>query len=337
MNMKKIILVSMLLLAFIVPSKNVTANATTMYVEPQIITVEIFTTFQVNVSVSQVVDLAAWEFKLYYHNEYLNATQIHEGQFLKTAGQTSFFVKNFTDNYNSTHGMIWAFCTLIGQGPGATGSGALATMTFKAKLSGVTTLYMLETDMLDSKMPPNHITHTTADGTVNILGHDVAVTDVAPLKTIVGQGYSMHINVTVENQGDYTETFNVTLYANTTIIETKTNITLTSGNSTTLTIPWNTTGVAKGNYMIWAYATPVPGETDTLDNTFTAGLVYVVIPGDINNDDMVDIYDLILVASAFGSTADEATYNPNADINNDGTIDIYDLIIVASNFGETDP
>ncbi len=42
--------------------------------------------------------------------------------------------------------------------------------------------------------------------------HDVAVTNVTPSKTVVGQGYSMKINVTVENQGDLPETFNVTTY-----------------------------------------------------------------------------------------------------------------------------
>jgi hypothetical protein len=38
---------------------------------------------------------------------------------------------------------------------------------------------------------------------------DIACTDVTPSKTVVGQGYSLNINVTVENQGDSTETFGV--------------------------------------------------------------------------------------------------------------------------------
>jgi len=41
---------------------------------------------------------------------------------------------------------------------------------------------------------------------------DVAVTNVTPSKTIVGQDYCMSINVTVQNQGGTTETFNVTAY-----------------------------------------------------------------------------------------------------------------------------
>lgn len=42
--------------------------------------------------------------------------------------------------------------------------------------------------------------------------HDVAVVDVVSYITVVEQGHSMLINVTVENQGDFAETFNITAY-----------------------------------------------------------------------------------------------------------------------------
>jgi len=104
--------------------------------------------------------------------------------------------------------------------------------------------------------------------------YNISTTNITLLKTVVGQGYTMNINVTVANQGDYTEIFNITVYANTTAIATQT-ITLTSGNSTTITFTWNTTGFAKGKYTISAYAWPVPGETDTEDNTLPDGYVFV--------------------------------------------------------------
>jgi hypothetical protein len=43
-------------------------------------------------------------------------------------------------------------------------------------------------------------------------GHDVAVVNVVPSKTVVAQGYYLPTNVTVENKGDFAETFNVTAY-----------------------------------------------------------------------------------------------------------------------------
>ena len=42
--------------------------------------------------------------------------------------------------------------------------------------------------------------------------YDVAAVDVTPSKTVVGKGYSLFINATVENQGDLAETFNATIY-----------------------------------------------------------------------------------------------------------------------------
>jgi streptogramin lyase len=168
--------------------------------------------------------------------------------------------------------------------------------------------------------------------------HDIAITEVTPSKTVVGQGYSLNINVTAANQGDYTEIFNVTVYANTTSIATQT-ISLTSGNSTTITFPWNTTGFAKGNYTTNAVADTVPGETHIADNTFADGWVIVAMVGDITGpegfpDGDVDIRDVSAVARLFGVSSPSPEYNPNFDINGDGDIDIKDVSTVARHFGE---
>ena len=63
---------------------------------------------------------------------------------------------------------------------------------------------------------------------------NIAILDISPSKTVVGQGFTLYIYVSVQNQGWITETFNVSVYANKTLIETK-EATLTSGNSSTLT------------------------------------------------------------------------------------------------------
>jgi hypothetical protein len=160
--------------------------------------------------------------------------------------------------------------------------------------------------------------------------HNIATTNITSVKTVAGQGYTIRINATIQNQGDYTETFNVTLYANTTSIATQT-VTLTSGNSTTITLTWNTTDFAKGNYTIWAYACPVLGETDTEDNTKTGGTILVSIAGDVNGDHLVDISDLVITVNAIPSAPGWPNWNPNADINGDGVCDISDLVICVGN------
>jgi hypothetical protein len=59
--------------------------------------------------------------------------------------------------------------------------------------------------------------------------------------------------------------------------------------------------------------------------------------GDINFDGIVDIYDAVLFAGAFGSTPTSPHWNPIADFNNDNIIDIYDAILLARNFGAVRP
>jgi len=183
----------------------------------------------------------------------------------------------------------------------------------------------------------------SSDGKVYAFGvgvHDVAVTNAASSKTVVGQGYDINVTVTLANQGGCPETFNVTFYANETIIGTLENVTLASGDFTTLTFTWNTTGFAKGNYTIWAYAWPVQDETDTADNTcYSTASVHVGTTSDINGDFKVDIKDLVLVIKYFGSYPGHPTkpWNPNADINSDNKIDIKDLVLVIKHFGEHYP
>jgi hypothetical protein len=109
-------------------------------------------------------------------------------------------------------------------------------------------------------------------------------------------------------------------------------VTLPGGNSTIITLRWNTTDIINGNYTISAYACPVPGETDTSDNAFTGGMIYVGILGDINGDGTVNILDAIILSNAFLSTPYSPNWSANADINSDGIVDILDAIILSNNF-----
>ncbi|MGB9778164.1 MAG: dockerin type I domain-containing protein, partial [Candidatus Bathyarchaeales archaeon] len=119
-------------------------------------------------------------------------------------------------------------------------------------------------------------------------------------------------------------------------IETR-EITLTNGTSTTLTFTWNTSGFAKGNYTIWAYAWPVPGETDTADNNYINGIVTVTIPGDINGDFKCEGKDNALVAKAYDTQPGNQRWIANADINNDNRVEGKDVAIIAKYYGTQDP
>jgi len=58
--------------------------------------------------------------------------------------------------------------------------------------------------------------------------------------------------------------------------------------------------------------------------------------GDVNGDGVVNIIDIFIVASAFGSTSGDSRWNPLADIDGNGVVNIVDLFIVAVEFGRTD-
>jgi len=206
--------------------------------------------------------------------------------------------------------------------------------TFTPASTGAYTVYAEVTDAIGSVTTSKTATITVAEGF-----HDIAVTGVVPCKTVVCQGYSLEINVTVADLGTYAENLNVTAYANTTFI-TSQNVTLHYGTSTTLTLACTTTGYPYGNYTLSAYATPVPGETNTTNNNCTGGTVFVGLVGDITGpngvpDGRVDMRDISYVAKRFLTTPSSPLWDPNADILNNGKVDKRDISIVAENFGKT--
>jgi hypothetical protein len=166
--------------------------------------------------------------------------------------------------------------------------------------------------------------------------HDIGVQNVVPHKTVVGKGYSIFINITFKNWGESEETFDFTVYANTTNIGTQ-HLTLAEGNSITITFTWNTSGFAKGNYAISAYALPVPGETDLADNRLTDGWVMVTWQGDVTDenhltppggvsDGKVDENDLWYFDAAFIDYYKiHSRLDPNCDFDNNRKIDEDDL------------
>ncbi len=85
----------------------------------------------------------------------------------------------------------------------------------------------------------------------------------------------------------------------------------------------------------------VMAPNETLDRVYRvgAGASFVAVaqiqpveppPFDVNNDGVVDVTDLVLVASNFSETG----VGVEGDVNADGVIDIFDLVLVAKRFGE---
>ena len=151
-------------------------------------------------------------------------------------------------------------------------------------------------------------------------------------------GRALHKGI-VDELRIYNRTLNqqeITAVAGTGAFQTQ-EVALSSGSSTTLTFHWNTTGFAKGNYTISAYAWPVLSETDTTDNTLNDGWAIVTIPGDFNGDFKVGPADFALLAVAYGSTPDKSKWNPNCDVNDDDKVGPADFAQLSAHYGQHYP
>ncbi|GIV07266.1 MAG: hypothetical protein KatS3mg017_0468 [Fimbriimonadales bacterium] len=62
-------------------------------------------------------------------------------------------------------------------------------------------------------------------------------------------------------------------------------------------------------------------------NSDVSGLVFNLVNGDLNQDNVIDDADLLIVLFSFGAN------DPSADLNGDGVVDDADLLIVLFNFG----
>jgi hypothetical protein len=92
-------------------------------------------------------------------------------------------------------------------------------------------------------------------------------------------------------------------------------------------IPWNTTAVSNGTHTLLAKA------YDAAGNVGTSSSVSVTVSnatgkiGDLNGDGKVDIFDLSILLTRWGSN------DTTADLNHNGTVDIFDLSILLTHWG----
>ncbi|UCC33795.1 MAG: hypothetical protein JSW53_01980 [Candidatus Bathyarchaeota archaeon] len=163
---------------------------------------------------------------------------------------------------------------------------------------------------------------------------DLAISNIVAPKNVVGQGFTLNVTVVVANQGTMIEEINVTVYLNDQILDSLSS-SVKAGESAFCDFTWNTSDFSKGNYTISAVVDAVPGEEDTADNTLLGSTATVTIPGDVDGDRDVDIYDIVRMANVYDISQPDPRYDPYCDIDNDGDTDIYDIVIAANNYDKS--
>lgn len=106
-------------------------------------------------------------------------------------------------------------------------------------------------------------------------------------------------------------------------------------NETVFAVPeflemYHEIGIYPENYDAY----PHPSIDDQYPAQFHLNLTYYGLLTDLNNDGIVDIIDVAMVAKAFGSKLGDSNWNPIADLDKNGWINIIDIATVAREFGK---
>jgi hypothetical protein len=288
------------------------------------------TEFQIYIKVANVSDLYDFEFTLLYDTNVLTGLGILCYPFVN---ETSF---DLEFSLNDTAGTIWVKVQYYPPAEPVTTTDPLTLVKvfFQVQSFGATVLDLTDTSLSDSL--GGQITHVAEDGFVSILIRDVAIVDITPEYYEVYRTWTMEVNVTAENLGDISETFNVTLFLDSHKIGEQEVTGLAPNATTTLTFilsvneAWQ---VPCHNYTLSAEASEVPYEIDTANNVLVDGDIHVKLMGDVNGDGFVNALDAIILGNAFGSHPGDPNWNPNADLNKDGWINAKDVVLLGANFG----
>ena len=242
------------------PKFHVTHYGVSNIIDPTLILGE---TFSINISLSDVTDLYGFGFRFGYDNLLLNATNV---------SVTSFLAEPTVDKgIDNELGFVWVYVN-SSTSQSISDEQTVADVSFQVLGVGECFLDVYNTTVDDRisrlRSPPLENNPPADDGYFSNVpvGHDITITRVTALPSIVTQGEAVSINVTVMNVGEYDETFDVTVYYDSEAIDTRTNVMLESGSKETLLFSWDTSGVAADEYRIKAEATVVEGETKTANN-----------------------------------------------------------------------
>jgi hypothetical protein len=140
------------------------AGAATLSIDPSSTTVPIGDQVSLNIKISGVTDLFAFQFDLGFDPTVLSASSISEGSFLPIGGAT-VFIAGTIDNVGGT--ISGTADSLSGAIPGVTGDGVLATAVFNAVGLGTSTISISNITLLDSSLNP--IDSSSTGGSVDVV------------------------------------------------------------------------------------------------------------------------------------------------------------------------
>ncbi|MCJ7633939.1 hypothetical protein MUP77_16330 [Candidatus Bathyarchaeota archaeon] len=96
--------------------------------------------------------------------------------------------------------------------------------------------------------------------------HELSIVDFTPSSTTIQQNNKVDLDLTIRNNGDYSETTNVSILLNKSLLADFLNVDFGSSTEVNLRFDWDTMGVPPDSYVLDAFVVPVAGERTLEDN-----------------------------------------------------------------------
>jgi hypothetical protein len=293
--------------------------------------------FTVDVTVANVVNLNNWQIDLSFNPEILNCTGLSIPPDSIFDGNPYEFPAPII---NDTTGKVMAFCGL-GKAV-VSGSGKLATISFRSRAIGISTLTFL---YVMARIP--YIGTYLSDNASSSIPFDPNVGIVE----VIGSGFVKSVfNVQTHNVAIWTNSTVTNFYYDATLIEIGFNVAAASGtkgvfiaeidknllNGTLITM--------LGDVGLSTYTRSLNTLPENATHCFTYFhftydtstknvKIRLTIKGDLNGDRIVDVTDVAMECAAYGTTPSSADWNPVCDVNHDTIIDVSDLAMVVACYG----
>jgi len=293
--------------------------------------------FTVNINVSDVADLYAWQFGLTFNPDVLECTGFYEGEFMKRQSEPTLFLEHSSDMNNMLGVIYFRGCCILGPKPGVDGSGQLAYVTFKSVGVGVSNFHLTDTYLIDS-------------------GLECIEFEVVESFTV--QEYALNYDVVIVNNltgvpspvdPPMSGTFDCSFDRDRK--EISFNVASAKDWYCTMRIPKALLRCRDpSEWIVEVDGAPVSyaasaNETHTLlyfahtngsSSVGVTGLEAVHNPCDLNKDSKVNIYDVVTLAGAYGYRVGDFHWNAAADlVASWGIIDIFDALAICDHYGET--
>jgi len=341
-----------ILTVFLISVLNISLNAvqlvagqtsTTVFLDPPTIKGKVIgETVIVNINVSNVDDLYGWQAGLTFNPEVLNCTGYYEGEFLKRGvdpedpNQGTYWI-NRTRPWDNTEGIVLTHgCTSLGIYTGVDGSGQLGYLTFKIIETGISDLHLTDVKLANSlvELIPIEVIDifTVSWGEV-----DYSVEITSNLTGIWGEDLSSGLFYHAFSSEEKTVSFNLTTpYDNFYDVAIPKAI-LSCDNLSDWTVEVD-------GQQISFLATESPADTSLYfayhNSTHQVEITGTVLgkPGDVDDNRVVNILDILVIAVAFEATPANPKWDPRADIAEPwNLINILDILLVAIHFGAAYP